>query len=207
MSLYTPPHLLDSRWRGMRIGLLGGSFNPPHAGHIHISEVAIKRLGLDYVWWMVTPQNPFKTSSETPPFEQRLEWCQTITKQHPKLIVSDLEQRFGTFRTVASLKNLNRRFAGVEFVFLIGSDLVKQFSRWEKWRDIPKLAPIAIIPRPPALDTIRFSPIAGMAGQNRIFINQAKKPVLSPGTLFDIRNGPMNPLSSTMIRNHYKTND
>jgi nicotinate-nucleotide adenylyltransferase len=198
----------------MRIGLLGGSFNPPHNGHIHISETAIKRLGLDCVWWLVTPQNPLKPPSDTPPQDQRLEWCRDIARTHPKIVVSDLERDLESYRTHTTLRALRRRFPGVDFIFLIGSDLVPQLPRWYRWKDIPKEAPIAIIRRPPAPDFIGVPAIpilpgglrGGALAENISVVNSSEKPPLMHCKIYEIRNGPTSPLSSSMIRNLYKTN-
>lgn len=186
MTLFAPPHLLDgARWRGMRVGLLGGSFNPPHAGHLHISNVALRRLGLDCVWWLVTPQNPLKTADSTPPLAQRMAWCRALTRDHPRLIVSDIETQMGTQRTVHTLVALKKRFPATDFTFLIGSDLVAQFPRWARWREIPRDHAIAIIARPPALELARRSALCAL---------QNKKACAR------LLTGPMNPLSSTAIR-------
>ena len=201
MTLFAPPHRLNSRrWRGMRVGILGGSFNPPHAGHIHISETAIKRLDLDCVWWMIAPQNPLKTPDPDAGFEKRLNLCHALARNHPRIIPTDIESQLNTKRTFYTLKALKRRFPHTEFVFIIGSDLVPQFPRWTRWRDIPKICALAILPRPPALEIIRKSALGTVRVRERIRVVAATQSNLKPLNIFTILNGPTKNISSTNIR-------
>ncbi|MEI9930887.1 MAG: nicotinate-nucleotide adenylyltransferase [Rhizomicrobium sp.] len=132
---------------GMRIGLLGGSFNPAHEGHLYVSDVALKRLRLDYVWWLVTPQNPLKASKGLAPLETRVCQARKIA-HHPRIIVTDLERCTRTHYSVDTLKALQRRFPRVHFVWLIGSDNLAIFRRWKRWEEIVARIPIAVIQRP-----------------------------------------------------------
>ena len=134
--------------KGLRIGLLGGSFNPAHEGHLYVSEIALKRLGLDYVWWLVAPQNPLKPVADMAPLQTRLARARALTGRRPRLIVSDLERMLGTRYTIDTLKALRKRFAEVEFVWLMGSDNLAQFHRWRRWTEIAASMPIAVIVRP-----------------------------------------------------------
>ena len=134
--------------KGLRIGLLGGSFNPAHVGHFYVSEIALKRLPLDYVWWLVAPQNPLKSASDMASADMRLAGARALVGRRPRLIVSDLERTLGTRYTIDTLKALRRRFPEVEFVWLMGSDNLAQFHRWQRWTDIAALMPIAVIVRP-----------------------------------------------------------
>jgi nicotinate-nucleotide adenylyltransferase len=134
--------------RGLRIGLLGGSFNPAHDGHLYVSEVALRQLGLDYVWWLVSPQNPLKPVSDMAPLADRLAAARALAGRRPRLIVTDLERTFGTRYTIDTLKALNRRFPEVRFVWLMGSDNLEQFHRWQRWAEIAALVPIAVVIRP-----------------------------------------------------------
>ena len=134
--------------KGLRIGLLGGSFNPAHEGHLYVSEIALKQLPLDYVWWLVAPQNPLKPEAGMAPAELRLAQARAMAAHHPRLIVSDLEITLGTRYTIDTLKALHRRFPLVRFVWLMGSDNLAQFHRWRHWTDIVALMPIAVIVRP-----------------------------------------------------------
>ena len=134
--------------KGLRIGLLGGSFNPAHKGHLYVSEIALKQLPLDYVWWLVAPQNPLKPQAGMAPPEQRLAGARAVAGRHPRLIVSDLEKTLGTRYTIDTLKVLHRRFPEVRFVWLMGSDNLALFHRWRRWKDIAALMPIAVVVRP-----------------------------------------------------------
>ena len=132
---------------GLKIGLLGGSFNPPHCGHVHVSDVAMKRLGLDYVWWLVSPQNPLKSSIGMAPLENRLKWC-ADEANNPRIRTMDIEAELGTRYTIDTLDALKRRFPGVHFVWLMGSDNLEKFSRWRHWQAIFRSVPVAVIVRP-----------------------------------------------------------
>jgi nicotinate-nucleotide adenylyltransferase len=133
---------------GLKIGLLGGSFNPAHEGHLHISEVALKRLGLDYVWWLVTPQNPLKPVAGMAPVRERLAVAADKFEQHPRIVIVDVETKLGTRYTIDTLTALKRRFSQVHFVWLMGTDNLASFRRWKRWADIARLVPIAVVMRP-----------------------------------------------------------
>lgn len=202
--MFTPPQILDGpRWRNMRVGLLGGSFNPPHAGHLHISETAMKRLGLDCVWWLVTPQNPLKDSAQTLPFERRMTLCEALCARHPRILVSDLENRMGSVRTIQTVSGLRSMFPATDFVLLAGTDILPQFHRWHRWRDIPDQIAMAFIARPPAASLIRQNAMSLLGRQNHhIRLSHGGKPPLKPGHCYWILEGPNNRLSSTEIRNN-----
>jgi nicotinate-nucleotide adenylyltransferase len=133
---------------GLKIGLLGGSFNPAHDGHLHISDVALKRLGLDYIWWLVAPQNPLKPISGMAPVRERLAFAADKFEQHPRIVVVDIETALGTRYTVDTLAALKRRFSQVHFVWLMGSDNLAGFRRWKRWNEIAARVPIAVVMRP-----------------------------------------------------------
>ncbi len=147
------------RRRGQRIGLLGGSFNPAHAGHRWISLRALTALQLQEVWWLVSPQNPLKPTSGMLPFRSRLAGARRIAA-HPQIIVSDLEHRLGTVRTHATLALLRRRLPGTRFVWLMGADLPPSVHVWEHWERIFRSAAVAVFARPsyarPALTSLAF---------------------------------------------------
>ena len=134
------------RHRGRRIGLLGGSFNPPHEGHRHISLIALKRLGLDEIWWLVSPQNPLKGRGETRPLAERMRQAAAIAR-HPRIRISDLEARLGTRFTADTLTALRRRYPGDRFVWLMGADNLKQIPRWRRWQAIFAALPICVLDR------------------------------------------------------------
>jgi nicotinate-nucleotide adenylyltransferase len=129
------------------IGLLGGSFNPAHAGHRDMSLHAIKRLGLYQVWWLVSPQNPLKSSLGMAPIKQRIGHARE-TANHPKIIVTNIEQHLGTRYTIDTLRALKRRFPHTRFVWLMGADNLSQMPLWRDWADIFRLVPVAVFRRP-----------------------------------------------------------
>lgn len=133
--------------KGMRIGLFGGTFNPPHAGHVLVSQIALARLKLDRVWWIVTPGNPLKENSGLPPLHQRMTAARMLA-DHPAIDVTGFEAEIGTRYTHDTIQYLMRRCPGVDFVWMMGADNLAQFHRWQRWQDIARLVPIAVIDRP-----------------------------------------------------------
>src|SRR3954468_7208113 len=133
---------------GMRIGLLGGSFNPPHAAHRAISLFAIKRLKLDRVWWLITPGNPLKDTGGLHDLDARAAAARDVADD-PRIDVSCLESVIGTRYTVDTISYLRRRCHEVRFVWIMGADNLAQFHRWENWRRIAEQVPLAVINRPP----------------------------------------------------------
>lgn len=138
------------RWgdgRRARIGLLGGSFNPAHAGHRHVAEQALRRLGLDQVWLLVSPGNPLKPRRGMAPFEQRLASARRMADGH-RVVATDVEARLGTRYTVDTLARLHRRFPRARLVLVVGADNLSQLPRWKHWRRIVRTTPLAVVPRP-----------------------------------------------------------
>ncbi len=131
----------------MRIGLLGGSFNPAHAGHRHIIDLARRRLRLDQVWLLVSPGNPLKPQQGMAPFSERLASARNIADGR-RVIASAIEAAFGTRFTIDTLRRLLRRFPRVRFVWLMGADILEQLPRWRRWLELVCRIPIAILPRP-----------------------------------------------------------
>lgn len=134
--------------RKRRIGLLGGSFNPAHAGHRYISLEALKRLGLDEVWWLVSPQNPLKTANGMAPLAERVEFARKVAR-HPRLKVTDIETRLGTRYTADTLEKLTRRHPNIDFCWLMGADNLAGFHHWQRWHSIAACVPIAVLAREP----------------------------------------------------------
>ena len=132
---------------GLRVGLLGGSFNPAHEGHIHASELALKQLELDYVWWLVSPQNPLKPAAGMASFESRLENARRLAR-HPRIVVTGIEAELRTLYTIDTLRALKLRFSQLRFVWLMGSDNLIQLPRWRSWQEIFRMVPIAVVTRP-----------------------------------------------------------
>jgi nicotinate-nucleotide adenylyltransferase len=133
--------------RRARIGLLGGSFNPAHAGHRHVAEQALARLGLDQVWLMVSPGNPLKPARGMAPFARRLASARAVADGR-RVLATDIEARLGTRYTVDTLALLRQRFPRTRFVLLVGADNLAQLPRWRRWRRIARDVPIAVLPRP-----------------------------------------------------------
>jgi nicotinate-nucleotide adenylyltransferase len=132
----------------MRIGLLGGSFNPAHSGHRHISLQALRALELDEVWWLVSPGNPLKEGAkDMAPFEVRFASALHAAR-HPRIRVSGFEQRHGTRYTVDTVRKLKRRYPQHRFIWLLGSDTLPNFHLWRDWRRLARELPIAVIRRP-----------------------------------------------------------
>lgn len=151
------------------MGILGGSFNPAHEGHLHISLLALKLLKLDEVWWMVSPQNPLKSADGMAPFEDRLAEARALVR-HPNIRITDIESRLGTTNTAESLAVLKRGFPKTRFVWLMGADNLKQISRWHQWTRIFNQVPIAVFDRAP----YSFGALAGKAA--KAFFRFKRKP-------------------------------
>ena len=132
---------------GQAIGLLGGSFNPPHVAHRMISEVALKRLGLDKVWWIVSPGNPLKRRAETAPLQERMILCRAVAK-NPHIIVTDFEADLTTPYTASTLAFLKSRNPLVRYVWIMGADNLATFDRWQRWREIFTTVPVVVVDRP-----------------------------------------------------------
>ncbi len=158
-----PPHA-----PGLRIGLFGGSFNPPHQGHVLLAQIALKRLRLKAVWWLVSPGNPLKPRAGLAAQEQRMAACRAIIGRDPRIIVTGLEAQIGTTRTEASLRFLMRRCKGVRFVWLMGADNLAGFHLWHHWRAIAAMVPIAVIDRPGATLKAISSPAARALARARL---------------------------------------
>lgn len=132
----------------LRIGLLGGSFNPAHEGHLHISALALERLGLDQLWWLVSPQNPLKSVSGMASFGERIEAAKKVANIDSRIIVSDFEEQLTSPYTVDTIAALKRQFPKVSFVWVMGADLLVQMPQWKQWRRLFRMLPIAIFARP-----------------------------------------------------------
>ncbi len=143
---------------GQVIGLLGGSFDPPHAGHVHITKAALKRFGLDHVWWLVSPGNPLKAAGPAP-LPQRMQAARALMR-HPRVTVTDIERHLGTRYTAQTLAALSRRYPGVRFTWLMGADNLAQFHRWQDWRWIMDHVPVGVLARPGDRISARLSKAA-----------------------------------------------
>ena len=183
----------------MRIGLLGGSFNPAHAAHRQISLVALKRLRLDQVWWLMSPNNPLKAKSKTPDLETRIDAARAVA-HHPKIVVTGFEAGRNSPFTVDTIRFLKRRYPSVNFVWLMGADNLVSFHRWRAWEALFRLVPIAVLDRP----GYRLKARASRAAQR--FASAALDETDAPGLLrmeppaWTLLTLPLSSLSSTRLR-------
>lgn len=195
-----PPRAIPPHAAGLRIGLLGGSFNPPHAAHRAISLFAMRRLGLDRVWWLVTPGNPLKEGRALRTLHERMTAAKTVAR-HPRIDVSCLETVIGTRYSIDTISYLRRRCPTLRFVWIMGADNLAQFHRWKDWRQIASLVPIAVIDRPP----IGFRAISSVAAQAlkpyRIDERQAATLADRRAPAWVFLTGLKSSLSSTGLRN------
>lgn len=200
---FTPPHLLDgARWTGLRIGLLGGSFNPPHPGHTHISLIALQALQLDFVWWLLTPNNPLKDPAMIGPYENRLRLCREMNRHHPRILVTDLERQMGVNKSFETVRGIRKAFPRTDFIWITGMDNALTFHHWHHWQDILALMPTAHIARPPALTLIEQCPLKMLRAQNHHYIDRSRKADLTPGNTYWLLQRRMVNISSTEIRNN-----
>jgi nicotinate-nucleotide adenylyltransferase len=185
---------------GMRIGLLGGSFNPPHDAHRAISLFAIKRLKLDRVWWLVTPGNPLKQHGALRDLDARAEAARAIADD-PRIDVSCLESVIGTRYTVDTISYLRRRVSGLRLVWIMGADNLAQFHRWQNWRRIAAEVPIAVIDRPPQSFRALAAPAAQALARYRLPENEAAALADRRAPAWVFLTGMKLNLSSTGLRN------
>ncbi len=182
--------------KGMVIGLLGGSFDPAHGGHVHITREALKRMGLDRVWWLVSPGNPLKQHGPAP-LADRMARARAIMRD-PRVSVSDIEARLGTRYTAETLTALKAHYPGVRFVWLMGADNLVQFHRWERWEDILRMVPVGVLARPGWGVRARMSKAARIYGGDLVDRGEVLRNKPAPAWCFV--NLPMDGSSSTAIR-------
>lgn len=183
----------------MAIGLFGGSFNPPHGGHVLVAQTALKRLHLDRIWWMVTPNNPLKRTREMPSIDVRLEQSYDLV-QSPNIVVTGLEATIGSRYTSDTINYLLPRNRCVSFVLIIGADSLAQFHRWHNWRCIVERIPIAVIDRPSASMAALSSPMAQRYRGARIAEEQAGSLRFRQAPAWCYIHGRQSAQSSTIIR-------
>ena len=184
----------------MRIGLLGGSFNPPHLAHRTISLFAIKRLKLDGVWWLVSPGNPLKQHGGLRDLQARAEAARLVAGD-PRIDVSCLESVIGTRYTFDTVSYLRRRASGLHFVWIMGADNLAQFHRWQNWRRLASEVPIAVIDRPPQSFRALAAPAAQALARYRLPENQAARLADQRAPAWVFLTGIKLNLSSTGLRN------
>ena len=183
---------------GQVVGLLGGSFDPAHAGHVHITHEALKRFGLDQVWWLVSPGNPLKARGPAP-LDQRMERAQKVM-QHPRVQVTDIEAALGTRYTAQTLAMLCQSYPKVRFVWLMGADNLAQFHLWQDWRQIAQTVPMGILARPGQRISARMSRAAALYAPYRIPGRYSQLLARADAPAWCFVNVPMHDASSTAIR-------
>lgn len=188
---YAPP--------GQVIGLLGGSFDPAHDGHAHITREAIKRFGLDQVWWLVSPGNPLKERGPAG-MEKRIAHARQVM-QHPRVTVTDIEAQLGTRYTAQTIAHLQRLYPRVRFVWLMGADNLVQFSQWQDWEWIMRHVAVGVLARPGQRISARGSKTARVFGDFRLRKSQSRLLGCSTPPRWCFLNVPMVNHSSTAIRN------
>jgi nicotinate-nucleotide adenylyltransferase len=202
-ALVVPPsaaQILPLHTSGMRIGLLGGSFNPPHIAHRAISLFAIKRLKLDRVWWLVSPGNPLKDHAALHDLDERADAARRMAGD-PRIDVTCLEAVIGTRYTADTITYLRRRTSGLRLVWIMGADNLAQFHRWQNWRRIASEVPIAVIDRPPRSFRAMAAPAAQALGRYRLPENQASRLADQRAPAWVFLTGMKSNLSSTGLRN------
>ncbi len=191
-------HALPYARPGQVVGLLGGSFDPAHAGHVHVSREALKRFGLDRVWWLVSPGNPLKARPPAP-MGERLARARAVM-QHPRILVTDIEARLGTRYTARTIARLQALYPGVRFVWLMGADNLVQFHRWEDWRGIMARVPVGVLARPGARGAARDSKAARVMRRARLRGREAQLLARADPPAWCLVNLPMRAHSSSAIR-------
>lgn len=190
---------LPGHSRGMRIGLFGGTFDPPHDAHFAACLLAMKRLNLDRVWWLVTPGNPLKDTRGLAPLNERIVAARAVAR-HPRIEVLGLEALIGTRYTYEIVAYLRARCPGVRFVWIMGADNLRSFHRWQKWRGIAALVPIAVIDRLGPSLYARASAAGQALERARIPERQARSLPRHQPPAWVYLHGLKSPLSSTALR-------
>jgi len=185
--------------KGMQVGLFGGSFNPPHAGHALVAEIALRRLDLDQLWWMVTPGNPLKSTRELAPLAERIRLSEKIAED-PRIKVTAFEAAHHVRYTADTLSLVRARNPGVDFVWIMGADSLRDFHRWQRWRQIMMTFPIAVIDRPGA--TLSFLSSVAAKTFDYARVDERDAPVLArmKAPAWTFIHGPRSSMSSTAIR-------
>lgn len=189
---------------GQVIGVLGGSFDPPHSGHVHISVEALRRFDLDQVWWLVSPGNPLKTRGPAP-LEDRMQACRALLT-HPRIWASDFEALAGTRYTSESLGALQAARPGVRFVWLMGADNLAQFDQWKGWEEIVHRVPIGVLARPGQRISARMSKAARIYAPYRIKGRASRLLARVEAPAWSFVNVPMRHISSTQLRQKLNQN-
>lgn len=184
---------------GQRIGLMGGTFNPPHDGHRICAVTALRRLQLDQLWWMVTPGNPLKSGEGLPSLEARMAASRRLVTD-PRIRVTGFEAALGSPYTYETLRYVTRRLPGVRFVWVMGADNLAGFDRWQRWRDIARLVPMAVVDRPGWRLKALASPAAGSLAGYRVPETLAAGLALMAPPAWSLLSTRLSEASSTALR-------
>ena len=185
---------------GMAVGLFGGSFNPPHQGHVLVVDTVLRKLRLDQLWWMVTPGNPLKENGNLAKLEQRIQWSRDIVTD-PRVKITAFEAARGLRYTAETLRFVKSRNRGVNFVWVMGADNLAGFHRWQDWQQIANTVPIAIVDRPGSTLSYLSSIMAKTFDHARVDESDAAALARMRPPAWTFIHGPRSPLSSTAIRN------
>jgi nicotinate-nucleotide adenylyltransferase len=185
--------------KGMQVGLFGGSFNPPHAGHALVADIALRRLALDQLWWMVTPGNPLKNHGELAPLAERLLLSEKIAR-NPRIKVTAFEAAHHIRYTADTLALVRARNPGVDFVWIMGADSLRDFHRWQRWRQIMLTFPIAVIDRPGSTLSFLSSVVAKTFDYARVDERDAQLLARMKAPAWTFIHGSRSSLSSSAIR-------
>lgn len=193
-----PPH-----GKGQRIGLFGGSFNPAHIGHVKVALFALKRLQLDWVWWLVTPQNPLKDTRETQAYAKRLAMTRAMAR-HPRFVVTDIEDQMQARYTAETVAVLKSRCPDARFIWIMGADSLANLHRWHHWLDIVDHMPFAVLARP-GYSIRALNGVAAMRLSDRQVPAEAAASTMDkPTPSWTFMTMPLRKESSTAIRNARK---
>ena len=200
MTFFTEPKLLNAqRWKNMRVGILGGSFNPPHQGHVHISLLTLKALQLDAVWWLVTPRNPLKSPKDLLSVEERVALCREINT-NPKIIVTGIEKEFGTNYSYATIKAIKKHFPYTQFAWISGMDNVHNFHLWQYWREFLSEMCMIHVTRHPPLQLVKQCSLRMLSSQKHVFVDHGGAFPLESNTSYWLLQNKAVDISSTEIR-------
>jgi nicotinate-nucleotide adenylyltransferase len=191
--------VLPRHGAGLAIGLFGGSFNPAHAGHRLASLIAMRQLGLDRIWWIVTPGNPLKNNAGLPSLASRMARAETVAR-HPRIDITGFEAEIGTRYSYDTVAYLKRRCPDTRFVWIMGADNLRSFHRWQQWRRLASLAPFAVIDRPGSTWTASRAPAAVALAAARLRDRDALGLAHCDPPAWIFLYGPRSPLSSTALR-------
>jgi len=183
-----------------KIGLLGGSFNPAHEGHLHLSLHAKKALQLDEIWWLVSPQNPLKSCDDMADYDTRLASAKRLSKRHPCIKISEIEQQNGLQYTVDTVQFLSKKRPFHHYVWLMGADNLAQFHRWHRWRDIAATLPIAVCDRAPFSHSALRQKSSQALAKYRVNSTSLPKLPLMNAPAWAMLSLPRHPASSTALR-------